>query len=565
MLLLLATLLFVNMTGSCSSGSSNTPDTSEKPSLEKSAPNFVRVDPLKKLLPENSQLDSISNSYEIAAGEHAVFQFSVHNDKAIKNLRVSSSDLTSADGSTIRSIKLGFVGYVSEGKKMDTPASDMLVSNSNRYPDPIYTDNSVDVDANTTQSVWATVTTQNSTAPGTYKGTIRFRGEVGSETFDVRKEYTLTVYPVQLQEPDFILNNWFWESEQQLKVYNNGTEIKRYSDAYFDYLTKLATLMKDIHQNCILMIINYYVNYGYNPNNNTYSFDFSNFDRVIDVFKNTAGIKYVSATLNGYKDEEHDEILFTIPVYSNGQITMTQCNYSDSRTLAFLDQFIPAFEQHMKDIGFENHTFLQINDEPSNYMKYNTLAQRIRRLAPSLKLMDAVFKDNMRLDVDVDVPLLDLIDRQYSYYKQRQAQGHTLWFYNSSSPQGEYANRFIALPLIKTRVLGWIAFKYGMTGYLHWGLNYWNYDDPNNSWVKDGIVGGDPYLIYAKDRKIYSSIRSEAVRDGVEDYTLLEMLSKKNPTLAQELCSKIVRGWSSYDTNSSDFYAVRHQILEALK
>ena len=50
------------------------------------------------------------------------------------------------------------------------------------------------------------------------------------------------------------------------------------------------------------------------------------------------------------------------------------------------------------------------------------------------------------------------------------------------------------------------------------------------------LPGGDSWIVYPKNGKLYSSIRLEAMRDGIADYTLLQMLAQKEPDLAKELC-----------------------------
>jgi hypothetical protein len=54
------------------------------------------------------------------------------------------------------------------------------------------------------------------------------------------------------------------------------------------------------------------------------------------------------------------------------------------------------------------------------------------------------------------------------------------------------------------------------------------------------------------------------MRDGIADYTLLQMLARKDKALAEELCQKVVLDWKSYDMSTSNFREIRHEILEAL-
>ena len=73
-----------------------------------------------------------------------------------------------------------------------------------------------------------------------------------------------------------------------------------------------------------------------------------------------------------------------------------------------------------------------------------------------------------------------------------------MWFYLCSVE--EYANRFIEQPLIKTRLLHWINFTYGITGYLHWGYNQWigqpgDPYHPASRWPTY-LPARDPWIVY---------------------------------------------------------------------
>lgn len=54
------------------------------------------------------------------------------------------------------------------------------------------------------------------------------------------------------------------------------------------------------------------------------------------------------------------------------------------------------------------------------------------------------------------------------------------------------------------------------------------------------------------------------MRDGIMDYELLKMLSQKDPDKAKEICSQIVYGFDSYNTDVKVFLEKRKMILELL-
>lgn len=119
-------------------------------------------------------------------------------------------------------------------------------------------------------------------------------------------------------------------------------------------------------------------------------------------------------------------------------------------------------------------------------------------------------------------------------------------------------------------MLHWINYRFDVPGYLHWGFNFWGADDPyieTTSIQTEGgtiLPGGDAWIVYPANQALLSSIRLEAMRDGIVDYELLKMLEEKFPDQAKELARQVVYRFDYYDMNIRDFRAKRRQILELL-
>ena len=164
---------------------------------------------------------------------------------------------------------------------------------------------------------------------------------------------------------------------------------------------------------------------------------------------------------------------------------------------------------------------------------------------------------------------MNYLHEDYAHYQERQAAGDEIWFYTCVFPQGEYANRFIEQPLIKTRLLHWINFKYGATGYLHWGYNQWTADDPTTHTTRPHngppyLPAGDPWIVYPGKNGPLASIRFAAMRDGVVDYELLCMLSEKDNEQAQGFAAKLVLDFDKYNTDIKAFREIRKEMLRLL-
>lgn len=172
--------------------------------------------------------------------------------------------------------------------------------------------------------------------------------------------------------------------------------------------------------------------------------------------------------------------------------------------------------------------------------------------------------------IDIIVVLLDQLPAAYpAIQKLQQSSDKKVWLYTCNSPQGG-ANRFIELPLLKTTLLPWIAAKYHLDGYLHWALNFWG-DAPyaDASIVKFGasqmvFPGGDAWLFYPGDQTVNISLRSLAMRNGITDVALLNLLRKKRPEDAERINNDLIKSFNQYDLNTTDYFNKKKEILTLL-
>jgi hypothetical protein len=87
----------------------------------------------------------------------------------------------------------------------------------------------------------------------------------------------------------------------------------------------------------------------------------------------------------------------------------------------------------------------------------------------------------------------------------------------------------------RTRVIGMQLFRYGISGFLQWGYNFWycmgstHMIDPYE--VLDGegqVPAGDPFSVYpGPDGTPYASMRLKAFAQGLQDLRAMEWLSER--------------------------------------
>ena len=395
-------------------------------------------------------------------------------------------------------------------------------------------------------------------APGEYKGKVR----VGGKGLDVEGEIAVKVYPVVLDDPTLWVTNWFNCTERTFRHFDQQGEM--YSESYWEYIKAIALKMKECYQNTVLIPTTIIDS---KKDGDSWSFDFTNFDKMVGIFQEAGVLKCLEVGhIGGRIGLWNSPFGVRVPGML-GNIPLDNPEAQD-----YCSKFIPALVSHIKEKGWYSIYCQHIADEPAadNYDSYVAIARLFKKYAPEVKIIEACHSHDLADIVDIWVPQLNFYADGLSFYQDRQKAGNEVWFYTCLAPQGNYANRFLEQPLLKTRLLHWINFRYGATGYLHWGFNVWREDDP---WYESTFInteggnilpGGDSWIVYPGDKRLYGSIRFEAMRDGIADYTLLQMLARKDEAKAKEICRQTVYDWTTYDMSTDHFRSARHEILEAL-
>ena len=151
-----------------------------------------------------------------------------------------------------------------------------------------------------------------------------------------------------------------------------------------------------------------------------------------------------------------------------------------------------------------------------------------------------------------------------------------MWFYTVGIFQGgSLPNKTVDVPLIESRLLHWLNYRYGLKGYLHWGFNAWTKDP----WNAPGEHRGDGWHVYPKKDGLLDSLRWEQMRGGIQDYECLWLLEDKTArikaTLSRrvaqliqpsrrgvEIASQVVRTYTDYERDPEVLVAARRQAIE---
>lgn len=528
------------------------------------------VDPLIKVFPEDVAFMQAPDTLDAAGATHVEFQYALHANAAVKDFTIECGPLEGPGGCTIPSPRCGLVSYVGVSDVMNEPAHDVLTSNTGLFPDPILEQDSYSVDPFVTFCPWITVYVPSGTEPGVYHGTVMMKGKSGRRHFSFKKDIYVKVWPITMREPDFPNVNWAFDFDHCMKLWNGGQPVERYSTEHVEYLKQLYDIMAQCYQSMVMLPVWNTVKMEKRADG-SWEFDFTRFDEYVRLTDEAGVLKTMQIEELGHRlvPSWTSPMGLFVPVMIEGKQEKDTFSPDDPRVRDFYRSFIPALKERVEMLGWKDRCYIKVCDEPidDNAGSYCKAVDLIREFWPDMKVLEACQTTKITGAVNAWCPQMDYWHNNYDFYRKRQAEGDEMWFYTCCYPHGEYPNRFIEQPLLKGRMLFWMAHKYKADGYLHWGFNYW-VDDPFAEASMPGtgtsLPGGDAWIIYPGYRKMLRSIRFEQHRDGIEDLTLLQMLSDKNPEAADAITNSMITNWWVYAGSPSLYRGSRRELLKAL-
>jgi hypothetical protein len=361
------------------------------------------------------------------------------------------------------------------------------------------------------------------------------------------------------------VTNWWSNS------FRPGKPANMDDPAWWDELRANARMMADHRQNVALISPLDLCRYGVSAGGEL-TFDWTLFDKTVQVFVDEHVVGRIEGGHLGGRGDWLGPIKLNIRKVHDGKVEGASVLPTDPDAEKFLSKFLPALVNHLRDKGWLDKYLQHIADEPvpQNVDSYLAAVKLVRKYAPPLKIIEAIHAPQVGGEIDVAVPMLNILHANYKDFAKLPTQGRELWTYTCCEPKGEYANRFIELPLIKTRLLHWINYRYGLPGYLHWGYNQYDRLDPFKQTTypepkKDYWPAGDMCIVYPGPKGPLSSIRFEAMRDGIVDHELLSMLAERDKPAADALAAKMVQDFDKYELDVKTFRAVRRELLRKLE
>jgi len=584
-----------------------------------------------------------------AAGECEVAQIAVRAEaEDVVLTRPEIGALTSEHGEigaesvSGRFVELVPVRFASQG----IPKEELARVAPGYFPDPLCLEDRMIVPGGQTRAIWLCFNIPQDARAGTYQGEVKVTSSAGERVVKVK----LTVWAFALpRDIPFAMTEWFWPG---ITAKYHCVEV--YSEAFWELMEMYAADMEAHRQNTILThIVGADGIVGITrTRGGEYRFDFTKFDRWVEIFLAhrfrfiegshifDGSVRFVRVT-----DEASGEEGIVEKLSDKDHII------KDEEYMAILAALLAALRDHVREKGWSDHYIQHIFDEPSpgQVENYLWLVAFVRGIWPEVPLVDATGCETRLFDaVDILVPLMGT-KRAYEDMETYRERGKTFWTYTCNWPRDSFPNRYIDQPLILTRIIPWVFWRYGVTGYLHWAYARWSphhthdrvdYDPYTgqsdeaiqlvNPWA-DTVLGatwscpaGDAWMVYpprdplSKDPDILvpdlpdvmeryldghppedegedgpsleerhprlagvvDSIRWEQVREGIEDYGLLWLLSeaiRKAEESAEQaaaardakeklegIVERIAPDWTHYTRDPSAIEAARGRIAEEI-
>ena len=531
------------------------------------------VDSLVKVFPSDLPAKKQPKMAEIwaARNQHASLQVVVRSAQPLSGLSAAVEPLQGPKGASLQ-VSARPVGYVVVGSHTkDTPPEELVGEAPGWFPDPLL-DFPVDVKGGRTQAVWVSVHVPADAAPGTYRGAVSL--QAGGRAV-ARAPFSLRVLRATVPEERHLkVTNWFWLADKPARQFYKAPA---FSEDWWKLIENVARVMAGHRQNVVLTPLMELITPRYEAG--LLRYDFSNFDRWVETFRRAGVIGYIEGShLLGRSGESYEGSVQTSifqPV--EGKVQTLAVPADDPRVEPFLAGFLPALNAHLEEKHWKSAYYQHILDEahgpePPYYARF---AGYVRRYLPGVLTMDAVDAEHMPRELqencDVWVPILGNFSDQMELIERRQASGREVWFYTCLFPNQRHLNRLIDYPLLKVRLLHWLNFRYGLTGYLHWGWNFWSPEPMNDTQPvinanTELLPPGDAFIVYPdRERKsVFSSIRLEAMLEGIEDYELLLALKARNPVEANRLGKAAIASFTDYVRDPAAFRQLQRELLEAL-
>lgn len=416
----------------------------------------------------------------MAANEHEGFQVVLYPlVQDLTDVRLSFTDLRSSGGETIPASDIHWFLEDSYMLRRNWMTSELLFAGKlYETTDPLLPGEPADIRRQVHTPLYVSVRTRPDTSAGVYRGKIGVWAEGTRKIRDLDLEVAVWPYAVPDRWNFHAMGQFIWSNVERFHKGDAGEALFR---RYYDFL----------------------IEHRFAPT--------EQYLRVLSPRMDLAGC--LERGVN--------------TVYLNGNF---------SGTAEEMAQLGRDYET-VRKLGALDYGLVYIGDETDKWDEMRRRADLIHAHFPGVQVMigGSFPREDLLGYIDVYDPQIDGRSKIYSLQpedvhliRESQERGEEFYWYVAAGPPYPHPNVHVENPLIASRVLFWMTWKYGVTGFEYYCYNIWerNYAEspdgryPRTRWKADGWsqgwpTNGDGMLFYPGP---ISSLRFEAIRDGIEDW-----------------------------------------------
>ncbi len=423
-------------------------------------------------------------------------------------------------------------------------------------------------------TLWITVTTGD-LAAGSYPVTIRLKDDEGETVAEHTQ--TVEVMPAALPEQTLIHTKWFHAdclatyygvevfSEEHWRIVENFVR-EAVRGGVNMLLTPIHTPPLDTRvgtERPTTQLVDVEVVNG------QYRFNLDKLRRWIDM-ATRCGIRYFEmAHLFTQWGVKHAPKIMATVDGEYKRIFGWETDAAGEAYGTFLRAYIPVLRGFFREMGIEDRVWWHISDEPGkdHLTAYHAARAQVNEVLKGANMIDAISDIDYWRDGLISTPVV-ASDCLKPFFDEN-VQG--MWTYYCCGQHIDLANLFIAMPSPRNRILGMQLYRYGFTGFLHWGFNFYNAQfsdypiDPYRVTDGDGFApAGDAFQVYpGKGGVPECSIRHEVSRECFQDLRALQLLDALG---GREEAMDIVSGitMTEFPCDSEAYLALRERVNDAI-
>lgn len=496
----------------------------------------------------------------LARNEYEAVQMVIFPTGSMNDVEVSVSDLARTSGAELipaTSVEINVIGYVNQTE------AKVFGDRIGWIPDPLVPNQSLDLSNNVPQPYLITVHAFDTTRSGSYEGdiTISVNGSF-SRTLTLR----VNVWNFTLPQTPVFKTMALTEQTAPDDMWPGQVTSQTQRDTLLFRLADLAFRNRIPIQNAISSGLYSWnsggagnTDYGY-PTHDAYVFNPTRTGERIDYMLSHGANNFVLG--------------FTYDIYD-------PCCDTTARKTRLIN-YLRDMRNYLNSRGLLDMAYVYNIDEPWGDQVDH--AKKIFRLikdsvGADMRIMQNTNQNNsaiigtlMNHFDGLDINLGHYYINNSDYYRSTYPAQLSDFWWNVNIWPDTHPNLFVEYPLVDARIFGPLSFKLNMQGFEYWNIkSKWsigNYhpidaDETRVTW-NVGLRSLDGLLVYAGSNfDIYSSLRFESFRDGMEDYEYLALLRQRDPENPL-LDVGIVTGLTTFTQDPFEILEFREQIAIAL-